>query len=202
MNVGTALTKRGELAHITTLAALVSYYQENRAALWAGQERSDGHHDPLVDFCRELDNLPSVIRRATSGRRRDGKMFSEDSCIKDAARQLFTQRLLAHASEVDAAADFDALYDLVHSHAPKGCGSLMVYNVTSRIGGYLGLAPKNHVYVHAGPLQGWKALTGRRGNVYRVAIRDLPDALTVLPPWLVEDFLCEFREFLHPGLIG
>jgi hypothetical protein len=200
VNVGTEATKRGELAHIATLEQLVKFYVANRERLWAGVERSRDRHDPIIDFCREAKDLVEAIERATAGRRRSGKMFSEDSCIKATAREEFLRRLLKRRAEIARVGEFDALYDLVRSEKIVRVGDLMVYNVAARIGGFLGLDPTFHVYVHAGPRKGWRALVGRPDSRYRIPLEEVPSELRVLPPCLIEDFLCEFSEFVHPGL--
>jgi hypothetical protein len=200
MNVGGRLTESGALAGIRTLKQLVDFYVANRDRLWAGVERGDDRHDPIVDFCGDAPDLATAIRRATAGRRRNGKMFPEDSCIKNSARAAFTRRLLARRRLIARAGDFDALYDLVRGEKIARVGDLMIYNVSARIGGYLGLDPTFHLYVHAGPRRGWCALVGARDPRYRIPIAEIPAELRVLPPYLIEDFLCEFCNFVHPGL--
>ena len=200
MNVGTQLTKAGALAKLKTLEDVVQDYRD-RFDYHAGHERSEGHHDPVIDFCREADTIALVIRRAVDGRRRDGKMFSEGSCIETAAKVKFTTRLLKRASWLHNCTYFDAVYDIVREEKVKGIGNLTIYNVAARIAAWKGLHPEHHLYIHAGPLKGWKALTGMKGNDYRVAVELLPKALHKLPMHKVEDLLCEYREFLHPGLL-
>lgn len=200
MNTGTKLTKAGQLNHLKTLDDVVTDYKQ-RFKFHAGVERSEGHHDPVIDFCREANDINLVIRRAVDGRRRDGKMFSEGSCIDRKSKQKLLAKLCRIASQLHNCTDFDSIYDLVREHRVKGIGNLTTYNVAARIAAWKGLLPEKYLYVHAGPLKGWKALTRASGIVYRVPAEQLPKALTKLPLHKVEDLLCEYSEFLHPGLL-
>lgn len=201
MNLGTKMTRAGKLAHVATLDDVVDEYLLH-FKFEAGAERSAGHHDPLIDFCREAPDLETAIRRAVDGRRRDGKMFSEGSCVRASSKEEFARELVGSQDALRARSDdFDLLHDLVRFHAPWGIGTLTVYNVTARIAAYFGTHPERHIYVHAGPLKGWKRLTGTRGNPYRVPLTDVPAPLLRLKPYQIEDLLCEFRDLLHPEMM-
>ena len=197
MNVGTKLTKAGAFNHITTLDGVVEDFKRRYGGA--------GHHDVVVLFCREAPDFPTLIERAVAGRRADGKMFQMDSCIPKVAKKALGKSLMASRGLIEDilyyTKDFDQLYDLVDDRAGRGIGDLTIYNVTARIGGWKGIEPKRYVYVHCGPLAGWKALTGKRGHVVRIHMHDLPKPLQAHSPREVEDCLCEFRDFLHPGLL-
>jgi hypothetical protein len=205
MNVGTRETKAGALNHLTTLDKLVTYYKATyvytSGSIWDGVERSENHHDPLVDMCREAKTLKEAIAIAVAGKRRSGKAFSEDSRIFNRVRVIMLERLNKRVHQMASAESFDALYHIVASMQCGGCGRLMVYNLTNRIGARLGLKSERYVYLHAGPLKGWKRLTKTRKSPLRVEVEWLPAPLRRLEPHRVEDFLCEFSEFLHPGLM-
>jgi hypothetical protein len=200
MNVGTQLTKSGALAHLTTLEAVVADFN-TRFNYKASVERSAGHHDPVVDFCREARDFSTCIRRAVDGKRKDGKMFSEGSCIRASSKVVMTDNLLKVRARLQKCKSFEAIYDLVKASAPWGIGNLTIYNVSARLAIYMGIHPEAFLYVHAGPLRGWKALTGTRKNLFRVPVEDIPKALRKLPLHRVEDLLCEYNELLHPGMI-
>ena len=104
-------------------------------------------------------------------------------------------------SEIANITDFDPLYDLVKRSAPWGIGNMSIYAVSERIGAYLGLKPEAFLYLHAGPLVGWKNLTGCVGKPHRVPWSEVPPALRVLPNFEVENLLCEFRRHLHPRMM-
>jgi hypothetical protein len=201
MNVGTQLTKSGALIHLKTLEDVVADYKV-RFNYKAGIERSAGHHDPVVDFCREAEDPATCIKRAVDGRRKDGKLFSEGSCIRTKSKEKMTRTLLKKISALDKCRDFEQVYAIVEEAAPWGIGNLTVYNTTARIAAYYSIHPEEFLYVHAGPLKGWKALTGLRNNPHRVSVLSLPKPLRKLPMHRVEDLLCEYNELLHPGMIN
>lgn len=202
MNVGTRLTKTGALVQLNTLAKVVKDFEE-RFDYKAGIERSKGHHDPVVDVCREAKTLEECIKKAVDGRRRDGKVFSEGSCVRNSSKKKFTIKLIKEKAKFSLAAKrgFEAVYEIVSKNAVWGIGDLSVYNVTARIAAYFNVHPKAFLYLHAGPRKGWRALTGSKKNLKVVPRSDVPKALLKLPMHRIEDLLCEYSEFLHPGLL-
>jgi hypothetical protein len=112
-----------------------------------------------------------------------------------------TSALLRDEQLIHATADYDSLYDLLLHNKPRGIGHTMIYVFTNRIAAYIKCGPSKYLYLHAGPLLGWKRLTGERGNPWRVAWMSVPAPLRVLPSHKVEDLLCEYRDFLHPELM-
>jgi hypothetical protein len=204
LNDGTRLTKAGKLRHLKTLEDVVKDYFSRPAFVYSGDDpnRSEGHHDPLIDYCKECKTLEEVIARAVAGLRRDGKVFSEGSCLRASSKRNMAKRMLKNKARLRAAlGDFDALYDVVKELAPWGIGATTVYNVTCRIAAWKNTHPRLYLYVHAGPLKGWKALTGAKGSVYRVPVDQLPRPFRRVPLHKLEDLLCEYRDLLHPGMI-
>jgi len=199
MNVGTKATREGHLAHLQTLRDIVADYRK-RFRYTSGAERSEGHHDPVVDFAKEAPDLRTAISRAVAGRRRDGKMFSEDSMVRASSKAELEAKLQRRHNALLDAMDFEALHDFIQSQAPWGCGRLIVYNVAARIGAFFRIEPEDYVYLHAGPLRAWKKLTGSRSSPVRVPVAELPRALRALPPHQIEDLLCEYRDLLHPEM--
>jgi hypothetical protein len=202
MNEGTRLTRAGAFAKLKTLDDCVDYYLSRPEFVYkAGVNRSEGHHDPLVDMCKEERDLAIVIKMAIAGRRRDGKMFSEGSCIRWSSKEEFSKALSARRLELSKANSFEDVYTVVKYSAPWGIGPTTWYNVTNRIAAHLGFGPKEYLYVHAGPLMAWRRLTGYTPKDYRVPVSELPPAFKRLPIYKLEDMLCEFREHLHPGML-
>lgn len=206
MNTGTQMTKSGQLAHCKTLSDLVREY--NRLFQFDGNyqhksERSVGHHDPVIDVCKEASSLHDCIVKAVDGKTKQGKTFSEGSCVRTSSKMLLAEALTKqpYLGHLTLARDFERIYDLVREAKPWGIGSLTVYNVAARIAAYKDIHPEKFLYLHAGPLVGWKRLTGCKVSPYRVPIEEVPEALRVLPMHKLEDFFCEFRNFLHPWLL-
>jgi hypothetical protein len=203
MNEGTKLTRAGAFSKLKTLDDCVNYYLSRPEFVYSGSDpnRSEGHHDPLIDMCREEKDLAKVIKMAVDGRRRDGKIFSEGSCLRKSSKEEFSKALSARKKAVAKASSFEDVYAEVKAAAPWGIGPTTWYNVTNRIAAHLGHGPKDYLYVHAGPLMAWRRLTGKTPPDYRVPVKDLPPAFRKLSVHKLEDLLCEFREHLHPGML-
>lgn len=204
MNVGTKMTAAGAFAHIRTLEQVVEDFEKRYGS---GKMESHSTHDPVLEWTIKAPNVKEAIRRACDGRREDGKMFQMESCVRTSSKLAFRDHLvLMHdaiediitSGEVEA---FDTLYDLVREAKPWGIGELSVYNVTARIGAWKGVRPIIYVYLHAGPLKGWKALTGSGKNPYRILVAELPEPLRHLAPHRTEDLFCEYRDLLNPGML-
>jgi hypothetical protein len=198
------MTRTGQLAHCKTLADLVAEYNKHfkfDGSYQHKSERSVGHHDPVIDYCKEAPDLATCIERAVEGRSKNGKMFSEGSCVRAESKAKLTERLTLAPwwQGLEVAKDFETIYDIVRDVKPWGIGNLTVYNVAARIAAYKGIKPEKFLYLHAGPLVGWKRLTGTKGNPYRVPLDQVPAALRVLEVHQIEDFCCEMRDVLNPS---
>src|SRR4051812_43081993 len=135
MNIGTQFTKQGKYAHLETLDEVVDAYLELIAAYPDVFGTAEADHDRVLEFCLDSPSLEECVRRAVAGRRRDGKMFSEGSCIKASARVEFMRNLLGEGpiEMLSAAGTFENVYDTVRINAPKGIGDLTRYNTSNRI---------------------------------------------------------------------
>lgn len=101
------------------------------------------------------------------------------------------QRLIGAINHFDEIDDFDKLHSIVSDLITpiSGIGQLTVYDITQRIGAFLGVEPKV-IYLHAGTRVGAKAL-GFSGN--SVTKQELPAAFSRLSPGEIEDCLCIFK---------
>ncbi len=81
----------------------------------------------------------------------------------------------------------------------KGIGALTTYDISHRIGIYLGLEPEL-VYLHAGTRRGALAIGLGRGRE-TLNVEELPKAFHILTPTEIEDCLClyedELKEISH-----
>jgi hypothetical protein len=194
MNAGTRLTAAGAFSHLKTLDDVVADF----VARYGDGGKS---HDRVVAFAAKQTSLGSAIRVACAGRGEDGKMMSYQSRIKPRATATLTERLLENRKRLSDAADFDALHDVVHDLRPIGIAELTTYCVALRIGAYLRLEPRRHLYLHTGAAKGWRALTGDRTNPVRVLMEDVPAVLRPLGPHRLEDLMCEYQDVLRPEMI-
>lgn len=99
------------------------------------------------------------------------------------------------ADEFRGCKTFHDLYRLVRREISgiHGIGILTVYDVATRIGAHLDLAPEL-VYLHAGTADGAAALGfNRRGTISRIA---LPKAFRRLQAYEIEDCLCSYKDQL------
>jgi hypothetical protein len=185
------MTRRGELAHAKTLSELVEIFKTHFP-----------HPDPVVAWCKKAPNLRACVERAIEGRDETGKMYSEGTRLHPSSKAEFERRLTQdhRLRLLRRAEDFEDIYHVLREARPWGIGDVTTYNCTYRIAAFKKISPKDYLYLHAGPLEGWKRLTGTKRNPYRVPIGEVPRPLRVLSVLKIEDFFCEMREALHPGL--
>jgi hypothetical protein len=99
------------------------------------------------------------------------------------------------AAEIRGCQTFADLHDLVRREIGgiAGIGRLTVYDVATRIGAHLDLAPER-VYLHAGTAAAAKALGIKAGET--VSRAALPDAFRRLRAYEIEDCLCLYKRQL------
>jgi hypothetical protein len=198
MNIGTKLTATGAFDHLATLDEVVDTFLKIRTDRF-GEE----HHDAVVRFTLKAPSLEEAVRRACAGRREDGLMFQKGSCVRTVSREDLSRSLLSpiNLSALREAKTFEDVYDAVKAETPWGVGPMTVYNVAERIGAWLGIYPAEFLYLHAGPMSGWRRLTGLKETRDRVPIEEVPGPLRRLKVYDIEDALCEMRDLLHPGML-
>lgn len=202
MNVGTKLTAQGAFNHLKTLDDVVTNFME-RFGYNEGELQSISHHDPVLPYTIEAPSLKIAIERAVANRRPDGKMFSLGSCVRNSSKDEWSKALTKPDTimMIGTASTFEEVFDPVREKRPWGIGETSAYMTAVRIAAHLNLHQKNFLYLHAGPLQGWKRLTGTKGSPYRVPWSEVPAPLRRLSPPRVEDMLCEYRDYLSPRLL-
>lgn len=153
--------------------------------------------DEVVEYCREAEDLVEAVERAVLSRRPNGKMHNHQSKVKQDDRLRFGYRIIRKLENDGPPDGFDELYDWLGECKVKGIGPVTHYDVATRVGAYLGLQPLR-LYLHAGVLEGWKALDlpveKRWGG--RVPVGEWPKPLQALPADEVEDLLCCYRALL------
>lgn len=158
----------------------------------------------MLIYTKSASTLPKAIERACAGMTPDGKKkFRHDQYLRQSAVEHMQRRLIKYMHILPLATNFDDLYDKIYMLKPKGIGHLKVFDVSMRIGAYLkiDLEQSNYCYLHRGALKGWQRMTGQRAKPYRVTINSMPAVLQSLPHYLIEDFFCEFREWLRPEFL-
>lgn len=142
-----------------------------------------------------------AIKRASLSRipsgRGAGQIRHPHQChIPWAALVEASKRLVEIAPEIRACRDFESLHSLVEkSIRPiRGIGELATYDISHRIGVYLGCEPTT-VYLHSGTKKGARAL-GLATNRKYIPIKELPKAFWRLSGAQAEDVLCIYRATL------
>ncbi len=155
------------------------------------------HRVPARREARHHARQPSLrkaIEVAALAVTRDGKRHSHQRRIPRRVLDKAKRRLL-HA-RLDRHATFHALHNAI-SHeiqSIRGVGPLLIYDIATRIGAYLGLKPQ-YVYLHAGTREGARVLGLANGAF--IAAASLPAAFRRLSPSEIEDCLCIYRDYLE-----
>lgn len=147
----------------------------------------------------QLSDLNEVVKRAglaecLNGKRHDHQRRIPAQALKEAARALS-----AKISQLKACRSFHDLFTVIEQtiHSRKGTpgikhiGDLAVYDTALRIGSYLGSEPQ-HVYLHAGTLEGAHAL-GLDCRQGKIVPTDLRKPFQRLKPREAEDCLCIYK---------
>jgi hypothetical protein len=200
VNVEKAMKTRPAREPLTTLGACV------RDFLWrrAPGGGMDIFADDIPAMCAEAGSFEEAVWIACESRRRNGKMHSHQTKVtKDARRELGHNMIdlwTNHPRELERIT-FDEFHDAIWDIRPGGIGPLTTYDVATRVGAYLKLAP-DAIYLHTGARLGWESLMGHsvnypRGGVPLRVPRGLwPLPLLELTADQAEDFLCTYRTAL------
>ena len=147
----------------------------------------------MRDFESE-SSLSAAIRRAALCQLRNGKRHPHQRRIPRRVLEQVEMRLLKIEPRFAKATDFAAIHRSVDQKVGglKGIGALTVYDISHRIGAYLGKSPK-HVYLHAGTRIGAQVF-GIESDFFEPGI--LPNSFSRLTPGEVEDCLCIYKDDL------
>jgi hypothetical protein len=147
-----------------------------------------------------MPSLSEAIRIATFSLTRDRRRQSNQRRVPEEVLAEAARRL-ARVRRLDRARDFEELLAMVTKTCwnIRGFGTCTRYDVAFRIGLYLKKLPRR-VYLHAGSRGGAKAL-GLPHTRDFLEMSILPTELRRLEPWQVEEFLCIYKEWLHPGMV-
>lgn len=141
-------------------------------------------------------SFEQALKMAARSQTVDGKRHSHQRRITRVALADAERCLLAAEHRIRSCSDFDQLHALIDElvRPIHGIGRLYVYDVATRIGHALGLAPER-VYLHAGTRAGAKGLGIGRGRK-TVEMSEVPEPLRRLRPAEIEDVLCIFKDDL------
>ncbi len=142
-----------------------------------------------------MPDLRAAIEQAALARTAEGKCHGHQGRVGNGRLRHFEQALQRRRARIARCRSFDELHDLIWEHRTRGIGDLTVYDTSTRIGAFLGLAPEK-VYLHAGARDGARAL-GLRETDGCVLREDLPRELRGMDAGRVEDFLCQYKGALR-----
>jgi hypothetical protein len=147
----------------------------------------------MRDFESE-SSLSAAIRRAALCELRNGKRHLHQRRIPRRVLEQVEMRLQRIEPRLAKATDFAAIHRSVDQEVGglKGIGALTVYDISHRIGAYLGKSPKR-VYLHAGTRIGAQVF-GIESDPFEPGI--LPKPFAQLTPAEVEDCLCIYKDDL------
>ena len=141
-------------------------------------------------------SLSEAIKFAALCMRPDGKRHSHQYRSRRAVLAEAESRLQAISRQLRSCESFGDLYGVVQERIGgiKGVGVLTTYDVSTRIGAHLDLAP-DRIYLHAGTAEGAKAImvTSDRDSIAR---SELPAAFRRLRSYEAEDCLCSYKRDL------
>lgn len=162
--------------------------------------------DMVVEYCRAAPNGYEAILRACRSRNAQGKMHNHQTRVPETLREALAQRLADdnYRGKVPMRRmTFDQLHDWVKRNGRAGIGAVTTYDVSVRIGAWLGIEPES-VYLHAGARQGAGLLLQARfpeGKVDRLPRSVFPEPLNELDADSIEDILCTYRA-MWPAIVG
>lgn len=140
-------------------------------------------------FFKDCRSLQLAIKFAALCKLPSGKRHPHQYRVPRAVLAEAESNLQECAAGIQGCETFNELHELVQREI-GGIGMLTVYDVATRIGAHLDLAPER-VYLHAGTAAGAKAL----GLVGRETLSraDLPKAFRRLRAYEIEDCLCLYK---------
>lgn len=180
---------------------------ESLADLVADFKRRLGTRGPLehgyLEWVASSRNLAEAVGRCVRSTMPNGKRHNHQSRIPMKTLEQFGEAIYRRLGGSRNAAlrkcsSFHDLLTLLESCALPGIGPVTQYDVASRLGSFLGLAPER-VYLHAGVRQGAEAMGLRTKGKMWLTREELPHELASLTADDCEDFFCVYRT-LFPRL--
>lgn len=196
--MGEAALKR-EFAKVPPREPLTSITALWRDYMWRYVTGRRG--DPSQPYTAKSKNIYEAIQRACDSKGEDGKTFFHQGRVWPVNRQALADKMKADAKayhwyeKSEFGESFDKLYQYVEmvGTETKGIGIVTIYDVTSRLAGYLGLEPE-HLYFHAGVTVGLRAIGVEiPAGADRIRRERLPEFFQDKDLDLVESFLCGYR---------
>ena len=157
-----------------------------------------GHAAEEIAWFKEQPSLRQAIETAARAINRDRKRYGHQYRVWRSAIPQTIAALLALEDRIARVESFDELLRLITEQLRDiaGVGELYYYDTAFRIGVYLGVYP-TRVYLHAGTRVGARKLqppVDHRKDA--LDIGELPPELRTRPPYIVENILCIYADWL------
>ena len=155
-----------------------------------------------IAWFREQPSLREAIETATRAIKRDRKRYDHQFRIWRSAIPRAVAALLALEDRIARIESFDELLRLITEQLRDipGVGELYYYDTAFRVGVYLGVYP-TRVHLHAGTRVGARKLLPTVDHRKDALDKgELPPELRTRPPYIVENILCIYADWLdrHP----
>jgi hypothetical protein len=158
--------------------------------------------DELKFYSAEKQNsFSETISLATLCETEKGTKHNHQRRIPLKALEKCKIKLLNHKAILSSFNDFYSLYEEIEKQILPihGIGKLTCYDVSLRIGAYLGLEPTN-IYLHAGTCKGAKNIQINCKGKY-IGMSLLPTEFSKLTAREIEDILCIYKnDLINPDL--
>jgi len=104
-----------------------------------------------IQFYKNQKTLGEAIKAAALSENLNGKRHSHQRRIPFLVLHDASEKLLAKQNKLKGCCNFDQLFGIIEKTVGNiyGIGELTVYDITNRIGSFLGLRPE-YIYLHAG----------------------------------------------------
>lgn len=166
--------------------AVIRHYKKLKAA----------NPDTWKSYTANQQSLQSAIRAAALCRDATGRKHPHQYRLVNNTLRAYSNVILNNIKKVELITTFDDLYKLLYQLKIHGIGALTVYDISVRLGEYLGFEPQK-IYLHAGTRVGVEKLVG---NVIGDTIRknQLPIDFSVsnLSCYELEDLMCIYKYIL------
>lgn len=186
--VATHIPKRGWLRENTmfSLKRIVDEYIDNRRSKAENQMKRFADKETISDAITE-----AALCLTEKRKRHPHQYRIPAESLAEANRRLQQKQV-----KIKKCKTFDDLHSVINAatHDLWMIGELTIYDVSTRIGAYLGLMPSK-VYLHRGTREGAKAL-GFTGKEPTIEISQLPPEFAALKPHEIEDCLCIYKDDL------
>ena len=174
---------------------LIAEFMENR-----------GHTgpDPWSEYCCRLGATPEAALQAAWSRDGDPekpKKHPHQWRLNNDVLKQVGESLKSRWNDLVRCEHFDQILSVVEANRLKGFGELAIYDTALRVGHLLNHLPER-VYLHAGVRDGARTFRIEHAASQWIEVGELPSFLQGIEPFIVEEFLCIYKDGELKGTRG